>query len=184
MKSLKIAMATTIAMLIAVAAIAADESKPKAKGRGTRLSPIAQTLLRIDRIKSAVEGLDLSDEQKDKLGKIRDEFDGKQQTIMAKLHDVLTDEQKQIGKEAMDKANETGKKDRQFYQSLEASLKLTDDQKQKMEPIGTELRTLVSETLKAVTDVLTPEQKEKLQQKIGTGGKKGKKAAEKAPEKV
>ena len=58
MKSLKFAMATTIAMLIATAAMAAEESKSKAKDKGPALSPIARTMLRIDRIKSAVEGLD------------------------------------------------------------------------------------------------------------------------------
>jgi len=182
MRSLKIAMATAIAMLIATAAMAADESK--SKGKGPRLSPIAQTLMRIDRIKAAVEGLDLSDEQKDKLGKIRDDFEAKREKIYEKLGEVLTDEQKQTAKEALDKANESGKKDAAFYRSLEASLKLTDEQKQKMEPIGRELRTVVTDTMKLVTDVLTPDQKEKLQQKIGPMGKKGKKGAEKVPEKV
>jgi len=179
MKSLKIAMATTIAMLVATAAMAADDSQPKAKAKGPRLSAIAQTMLRIDRIKTAVEGLDLSDDQKDKLGKVRDDFEAKRNTIQEKIVEVLTDEQKQIGKEAMDKANQSGVKDRAFYQSLEASLKLTDEQKQKMEPIGKELRSLVTETMKQVTEVLTPEQREKLQQKIGPQGKKGKKTESK-----
>jgi Spy/CpxP family protein refolding chaperone len=172
MKSFKIALATTIALLIAGVAIAADQPK---KQKGPRLSPIAQTMLRIDQVKAAVESLDLSDEQKEKLGKIRDDFDAKKKTILEKMGDVLTDEQKQTAKDAMEKADQTGKKGRRFYQSLETSLKFTDEQKQKMEPIGKELQTLVADTMKQVKDVLTPEQRDQLQQKVDSAGKKGKK---------
>jgi Spy/CpxP family protein refolding chaperone len=167
MKSLKIVSATVIAGLVVAAAMAAEEGKKETKG--ARLSPIARTMLRIEQIKSAIEGLDLSDGQKEKLGKIRDEFEAQKNTILAQLGEVLTDDQKQIGKEAMEKS---GKKDRKFYESVEASLKLTDEQKLKMEPIGKELQKLVRDTLKQVMAVLTPEQKEKLQQKIGAGKKK------------
>ena len=92
---------------------------------------------------------------------------------------MLTEDQKQTAKDAMESAQQSGKKDRAFYQSLEASLKLTDEQKQKMEPIGKELQNLVSEKMKLVTEVLTPDQREKLQQKIGPGAKKGKKTEDK-----
>jgi Spy/CpxP family protein refolding chaperone len=177
MKSLKIAMASAAAVLIGTVALMAQDAAPKAKEKGPRLGPIAQTMLRIDRIKSAVEGLDLTDEQKEKLGAIRDDFDGKKNAIHEKLAALLTEEQKQSAKDAMDSAKQAGKTGRAFYQSLEASLKLTDEQKQKMEPIGKELRTLVADSMKKVNEVLTPEQKEKLQQKIGAG-KKGKKKAE------
>ncbi|MGO9108115.1 MAG: Spy/CpxP family protein refolding chaperone [Thermoguttaceae bacterium] len=179
MKSMTIATVTTIAVLIAAVATAAEESKPKAKGKGPRLSPIAQTMLRIDRIKSAVEGLDLSDDQKEKLGKVRDDFEAKRQAIHEKLAEVLTEDQKQVAKDAMESAKQSGKKGRGFYQSLEASLKLTDEQKQKMEPIGKELQTLVDDAMKQVMEVLTPEQKETLQKKIGSGGKKAKQKEEK-----
>jgi len=174
MKSLKIAAVTTIAFLITAVAMAQDNA-PKAKGKGTRLGPISRTMLRIDRIKTAVEGLDLNDEQKDKLCKIRDDFEAKKGAVIAKIGDVLTDEQKQSAKEAFDK-DKSEKKARAFYQSLEASLKLTDEQKQKLEPIGKELQSLVSDTLKQVTGVLTSEQKEKLQPTIAPRGKKGKTA--------
>ncbi len=110
MKSLKIATPVVFTLLIAAMALAAEQGKPKEKGKGPGLNPIAQTMLRIDRIKSAVEGLDLN-----------------------------------------------------------------EDQKQKMEPIGKELRGLVTDALKEVMGVLTPEQREKLQQKIGSGAEKGKK---------
>jgi Spy/CpxP family protein refolding chaperone len=179
MKSLTIATATTVAVLIAVGAMAAEEGKPKGKDKGLKLSPIAQTMLRIDRLKSAVGGLDLSDDQKEKLGKIRDDFAAKENAVHGKIADLLTDDQKQIGSEAMESAKRSGKKGREFYQSLEASLKLTDEQKQKMEPIGKEFQSLVNDAMKQVTEVLTPEQKEKLKQKLSPPAKKAKKNEEK-----
>jgi Spy/CpxP family protein refolding chaperone len=181
MKNLKIATATAIVVLIAAVAMAAEEGRPKGKDKGPKLSLIAQTMLRIDRLKSAVEGLDLSENQKEKLGKVRDDFEAKRQAIYEKLADLLTEDQKQIGKDAMESAKQSGKMGREVYQSLEASLKLTDEQKQKMEPIGKEFQSLVNDAMKQVTEVLTPEQKEKLQQKMGPGkkGKKGEKKEEK-----
>ena len=176
MKSLKIAAATTIAMLLVATAMAAEEGKSKSKDKGPRLSPIARTLLRVDRIKAAIEGFDLTEDQKDKLVKIRDDFETKKQAIYEKLGEVLTDEQKQTAQEGLEKIKEAGKGSRELYQSIETSLKLTDEQKQKMEPIGKELQTLVNDSLKQVNEVLTPEQKEKLQQKVGPGKKKGNKA--------
>ena len=124
-------------------------------------------MLRIDHFKSAVEGLDLSADQKEKLGKIRDDLETKRQAIHEKLAAVLSDDQKQIAKDTMESAKQSGKKGREFYQSLEASLKLTDEQKQKMEPIGKELQSLATDIEKQVMEVLTPEQKEKLQQEMG-----------------
>jgi len=181
MKNLKIAAATAIVVLIAAVAMAAEEGQPKGKDKGPKLSLIAQTILRIDRLKSAVEGLDLSENQKEKLGKVRDDFEAKRQAIYEKLADLLTEDQKQIGKDAMESAKQSGKMGREVYQSLEASLKLTDEQKQKMEPIGKEFQSLVNDAMKQVAEVLTPEQKEKLQQKMGPGkkGKKGEKKEEK-----
>lgn len=179
MKNVKIATATTIAVLFAAWAMAAEETKPKAKDKAPRLSSIAQTMLRIDRIKAAIESMDLSEDQKEKLGKIRDDFEVKKQEIQGKLAELLTEEQKQTAKDALDSARQAGKKGREVYQSLEASLKITDEQKQKMEPIGKELQKLVSDTMKQVVEVLTPEQKETLQKKVGLGVKKGKKEEKK-----
>jgi Spy/CpxP family protein refolding chaperone len=179
MRSLKIATAIAITLLIAAVAVAAEEGKPKGKDKGPKLNPIAETMLRIDRLKAAVEGLDLGEDQKEKLGKVRDDFEAKRKDIQEKLADLLTEDQKKTAQEMMESAKQSGKKGRELYLSIEASLKLTDEQKRKMEPIGKELQNLVRDTMKQVTEVLTPEQKEKLQQKTGSGGKKGKKVEKK-----
>lgn len=179
MKSLKIVTAIAIGLLIAGVALAAEEGKPKGKDKKPKLSRVAETMLRIDRIKSAVEGLDLSEDQKEKLGKVRDDFEAKKQAIHEKLAALLTEDQKQIAKDTLENAKQSGKKGRELYLSLEASLKLTDEQKQKIEPIGKELQGVVNDAMKQVTEVLTPEQKEKLQEKVGPIGKKGKKGENK-----
>src|SRR5208282_1887325 len=144
--------------------------KPKEQNKGAKLSLLAQTMLRIDRIKSAVEGLDLSDDQKEQLGKVRDGFEPKREAIQEKVAEVLTEDQKQNVKDAMESAQQSGKKGRELYQSLEASVKLTDEQKQKIEPIGKELQSLVNETMKQVREILTLEQKAKLQETLAAGG--------------
>jgi Spy/CpxP family protein refolding chaperone len=179
MKILKIAMATAVAVLIAATAVAADGVKPQGKDKGSKLSPIAQTMLRIDRFKSAVEGLDLSADQKEKLGKVRDDFEAKRKAIYEKIADLLSDDQKETAQATMESAKQSGKKGRELYLSLEASLKLTDVQKQKMEPIGKEFQISANDAMKQVREVLTPEQKEKLQQKLSPGTQKGKKKEEK-----
>ena len=173
MKSPRIALSLALALLLAAAAGAADEAK-REKGKGPRLNPIAETMLRIERIKAAVAGLDLSEEQKQKLGPIGQDFEAKNQAIHEKIVALLTDEQKQAAKQAMDDAKQAGKSGREVYASVEAALKLTDEQKQQMEPIGKELQTLVKDTMKQVGAVLTPEQRENLEKKLPSG-KKGKK---------
>ena len=179
MKTLKISMATAIGVLIAATALAADQGKPQGKDKGPKLSLVAQTMLKIEHFKSAVGTLDLNEDQKEKLGKVRDDFEAKQKAIHEKIAALLTDDQKQIAKDAMENAKQAGKMGRDVFQKLEASLKLTDEQKQKIEPIGKEFQGLANDAMKQVMDLLTPEQKEKLQQKLGPAGKPGKKKEQK-----
>ena len=58
MKSLRIVLTTAIAVLIAVVAMRSRARQGERKKSGPKLSLVTQTMLRIDRIKSAVEGLD------------------------------------------------------------------------------------------------------------------------------
>jgi Spy/CpxP family protein refolding chaperone len=178
MKRLRLALAIAGTLLFAALAVAAEDGKPKEKRKGPKLNPVAETFLRIDRIKSAVESLDLKQEQQEKLAGIRDEFEAKRKAIEEKIGDLLTEDQRRIGREKLEDIQKAGKLDRQAYQQLEEAIKLTDEQKQKLEPIGKELQELVGATLKQVMQVLTPEQREQLQQKLGMG-KKGRKGEKK-----
>ncbi len=175
MRTVRIVLAMVVALSIAAAAVA--QEKPKKKG--ARLSQTAQAMLRIDALRQALEGLDLTAEQKEKLGKVREEFGPKMKEVFSKLGDILTEEQKSSAEESVKKAKDAGKKGREFFQSVESSLKLTDEQKEKMDKVAPELRAIQKEMVKAVMEVLTPEQQAKIKEKLQPPAKKERKPREK-----
>jgi Spy/CpxP family protein refolding chaperone len=100
--------------------------------------------------------LDLTDAEEAKMAEIRKEFRPRIEKSMKELEGLLSDEQKKAREEAL----KTGTKRKEVI----ASLKLTGEQKAKVETVGKELRTLVREELAKMEDVLTEGQKEKLQE--------------------
>ena len=110
-------------------------------------------------------GLEISDDQKAKLGEIQKEFGPKLLEAMKAMDGILTPEQKQARAEAGKAARDAGKKGKEMADAVEAALKLSDDQKAKF----TEARKQMGEIEKGlrakVTEVLTAEQKAKLQKK-------------------
>jgi Spy/CpxP family protein refolding chaperone len=100
--------------------------------------------------------LDLTGAERAKIAEIRKEFRPKITKAMEGLKGLLTEEQRQARADAL----KAGKKRREVL----AALKLTDDQKGKVETVGKEVGALVREELKQVRDVLTEGQKEKLQE--------------------
>jgi Spy/CpxP family protein refolding chaperone len=98
--------------------------------------------------------LDLTDAEIAQIAAIRKEFNPKIATAMEGLRGILTDAQKKAREEAL----QAGMKRRQVI----ASLNLTDEQKQKIEAVGNQVRDLVREEMEKVRGVLTEEQKEKL----------------------
>jgi Spy/CpxP family protein refolding chaperone len=102
-----------------------------------------------------LQQLDLTDEEKAKIAAIREEFHPKIVKAMESLKGTLTPEQLQARAEAL----RAGKN----HAEIIAALKLSGDQKEKVEAVGTELRTLVREELEKVRDVLSAEQKEEIQ---------------------
>jgi len=171
MRIVRIALAMTFALLIAACAVAAE--KPKDKGK-SKLTPTAQALLRIERFREAVKQLEFTDEQGQKLEKVRDEYEPKLKEIMGKIEGLFTDEQKTAGEAAIEKAKDSGKseKDRAYYEAIEAAVKLTDAQKEQLAKIDPELTALHKEAAKKVMEVLTPDQRSKLKEKLHPAGKK------------
>jgi Spy/CpxP family protein refolding chaperone len=98
---------------------------------------------------------DLTDAEMTKIGEIRKEFRPKIRKSMEGLHGLLTADQKKAREDAL-KAGKSRK------EVLEA-LALTADQKEKIAAIGKELAGLVREEMEKVRDVLSEEQREKLQ---------------------
>jgi Spy/CpxP family protein refolding chaperone len=100
--------------------------------------------------------LDLTEGEETKILAIRKEFHPKIEKAMSELHGVLTDAQKKTRAEDL----KAGMK----RQDMLAALKLTDDQKTKVEKVGKEVRALVREEIEKIRDLLTDSQKEKLQE--------------------
>jgi Spy/CpxP family protein refolding chaperone len=99
--------------------------------------------------------MDLTDAEMAKIGEIRKEFRPKIAKAMESLRGILTDAQKKAREEALT-ANKSRKE-------VLAALKLTEDQKSKVEAVGKELATLVREEMEQIGEFLNAEQKEKLQ---------------------
>jgi Spy/CpxP family protein refolding chaperone len=103
-----------------------------------------------------LEQLDLTDGEVAKIKAIREEFRPRIVQALESLKGTLTDAQRQAREEAL----KAGKKRREVI----ASLNLTGEQKEKIEAVGKEVRTLVREELEKMRDVLTEGQQQKLQE--------------------
>jgi Spy/CpxP family protein refolding chaperone len=113
-----------------------------------KVESLAQTIANL-------KELDLSEDELAKIQKIHSEFRPKMATPIKQLKGLLTDEQKEARKEAI----EAGKSRREIL----ASLNLTSDQKEQLESVGKQLKDLVTEEAAKIRDVLTAEQRQKLQ---------------------
>jgi Spy/CpxP family protein refolding chaperone len=102
-----------------------------------------------------LEELDPTDGEMAKIADIRKEFRPKITKAMESLKGALTEDQRKLREEEL----KAGKPRRQIL----ASLNLNGEQKQTVEAVGKEVRSLVREELEKMRDVLDEGQKEKLQ---------------------
>jgi len=100
--------------------------------------------------------LDLTEDELNKIEDIRKEFRPKIVKAMKGLEGLLSDEQK--------KAREEGLKAGKKRAEILASLKFTDEQKEKVAAIAKEVAPLVREEAEKIRDVLSASQKEELQE--------------------
>ncbi|MBC7856375.1 MAG: hypothetical protein IAF94_23335 [Pirellulaceae bacterium] len=150
--------------LIGVAFGAQDAKKGK-KG-GKRADPTAA-------IKTKLETLDLTSEQKEKIDKILAEQGPKVTAAVEKVNASLTDEQRKARNEAQKSAKAAGKKGKEANDEALTAMKLTDEQKKDYDAATKAQREANQALVSAVSDVLSPEQREKA--KLGGGGGKKKK---------
>jgi Spy/CpxP family protein refolding chaperone len=99
--------------------------------------------------------LDLTDAENAKIGEIRATFRPKIEKAMETLHGTLTPEQRDTREAAL----KAGKSHKEIVEAL----KLTDAQKEKCKTVHKEVHQFVQQEIEAVRDVLSEEQKEKLQ---------------------
>jgi Spy/CpxP family protein refolding chaperone len=100
--------------------------------------------------------LDLTDNEMMKIADIRDEYRPKVRASLKQLAGVLTDDQKKTRADAL----KAGKR----RSEVKEALGLSAEQKEKLETVGKELRSLVCEEMDKVRAVLSPEQQERLQE--------------------
>jgi Spy/CpxP family protein refolding chaperone len=98
--------------------------------------------------------VDLTDAEISQIENIQKEFRPKIVKAMDGLKGLLSDEQKKAREEGL----KAGKKRREIL----ASLRFTDDQKQKETAVSKEVATIVREEMEKIKDVLTEEQQAKL----------------------
>ncbi len=151
----------------AVKDLASNVKEEMDKVRGI-LSPEQQTKLgsfkedrkerRAERLAERIahmDELDLTDDEMVKIAEIRKEFRPKVEKALEGLKGVLSDDQR--------KAREEGLKAGTKRREIIVSLKLTDEQKAKVETVAKELHALVREELEKMRDVVSEGQKVKLQ---------------------
>jgi Spy/CpxP family protein refolding chaperone len=98
--------------------------------------------------------LDLTDAEMAKIREIRKECRPKIAKAMKELEGLLSDKQKQ--------ARADGLKAGKSRREIRSALKLTDEQKQKVEAVAKEVGAVVRDEMAKIRDVLTEAQKEKL----------------------
>ncbi|MFV1965544.1 MAG: hypothetical protein ACC628_08995 [Pirellulaceae bacterium] len=170
MRTGRIFLALAMALLIAIPGTAQEKKK---KGRGGRISPTAQAMVRMMRIHDILEAIDLTAEQQEQLKKMHDEAGPKMKEIFGKMRDMLTEEQRSAAEAASKEAKEEGKKGRQFVVAVERAIKLTDEQKEEMAQFAPEIGAHQKEMLKGIRSILTPEQQEMFKKKMAPQRKKG-----------
>ena len=149
----------TACVLLGIAALvltsfAADEAKPEKK-KGVTFDPTAALVKR-----SADEGL--PEDVIVKIKSVAAEHAPKLRAAQAKVTELLTPEQRKARSEAMKAAKAAGKKGKELQSDVEAALKLSGDQKEKVEAAQKEAAAATVSFRQAVAAQLTPEQQAKL----------------------
>jgi len=123
-------------------------------------------------IKKKLDDAELGADLLEKCKKVVDEHAPKIAEAQAKVDEILTDEQKKARNAAQKAAKDAGKKGKEAAAEVEAALKLTDEQKGKMEEAQKALTAATNARNDALGALLTDEQKAK----VGLKGKKKKNA--------
>jgi hypothetical protein len=121
-------------------------------------------------IKKKLDDAELPADLLEKAKKVVDEHAPKIAEAQAAVDSILTDEQKKARSAAQKAAKDAGKKGREAAADVEAALKLTDEQKDKMKEASDALTKATAARNEALGALLTDEQK----QKVGIKGKKKK----------
>ncbi len=162
MRTVRIALTLALALLIATPLLAQEKKKGK-RGPGPG-GPGGFDITRL------LEKLNLTDDQKAEVKKIRDEFAPKVKE--ARKDAELTEEQQKARKEAEAKAKEDGLRGQEARKAIQDAVKLTDKQAE----ANKKLRELMGEQMKKIQGVLTDAQKDEFKKMFGKRDGKGRRA--------
>ena len=161
-------LTTVLALAVSLAIVGTLSAQEKKKGkRPERPAAGKVDLMRVFR------GLDLSAEQVEKLKALMKEYAPKYKAIAEKREKILTPEQKKARAEARKEAIKDKKTRREVEEAGRAAMKITDEQKAAMAEVRKEMQATYKEMLAKGLEYLTPEQREKIKQRLeNRGGKK------------
>jgi Spy/CpxP family protein refolding chaperone len=143
-----------VALLMVCPVLAQEKKRERKSGRGG-----------FDPVQMMLRGLTLTDEQKAKVEDVKKEFAPKLEEARKKM-DVLTPDQKKARDEAMKKAKEEGKSEREIRRAGFAAVTLTDEQKSKQAEAGKGMRALIEQERAKIMEILTPEQKAEVEKRM------------------
>ena len=176
MKVARLALGLALVCIMAGAVLAQPEGGGQRGGRGRGMGFMGgmDMASMLDRYCAAVQKLDLTAEQKEKLEalNLKKEYGPKLKALAEKADKILTSEQKEARKAIREAKTQDER--RAAYEKNRDKMQLTDDQRKQMEPIGQEGRKLMEEIRGKVGGILTDEQKTKLRESMpGPGGRRG-----------
>jgi len=157
MRTVRTVLVLAIALAIAAPALAQKKERPPREKKAPKCPAMAM-------MERMSENLNLTPDQKAKIEAIAKEF-GPKMAEAQKKTDVLTPEQKKAMQDAGKAAKEAGKKGKEARDAVDAAVKITDDQKAKMNEARKELGVIQKEMREQFMTVLTPEQKEQFKPK-------------------
>ena len=156
----------TLAVVLAMPAMAAEEKKKKKKKKG-RKAPAAVKV---------PKGIVLTTDQKKQVAAINKEFAPKLVAINKKGATIVTPEQRKARSVASKKAKADGKKGKEARAAIDAAAKITPEQKKALGALNKERQAVIKAARAKFVEILTAEQKAKLPKKKGKKKKKKKDA--------
>ena len=140
----------TLAVVLAMPAMAADEKKKKKKGRK---APAAVKV---------PKGIVLTAEQKTQVAAINKEFAPQLIEVAKKARGIVTDEQRKARSAAAKKAKADGKKGKEARAAVNAAVNITAEQKKALSEVNKARQAITKAARAKFAAILTAEQKAKL----------------------
>lgn len=109
-----------------------------------------------------LRGVEFTEEQQAQVEELRKKYSPQLAEIVRKHDSILSGEQRRAQREAFRAAREAGKRARELKEAVDAAIKLTDDQKERLAKLQKERADLFAEIQKELRTLLTGEQRKQL----------------------